>query len=72
MHISQNTLTEQQVFEYESGKTTFLQSCIIKWFPEYFVWRTKLRYKRYLGFMEYKNIEKKRKDNIRNIITKNF
>lgn len=34
--------------------------------------KTKLRYKRYLGFMEYKNIEKKRKDNIRNIITKNF
>jgi hypothetical protein len=51
-------LTEQQVFEYEAGKVGIIQSFIINWFPKYFFWRTKLRYKRYLGFMEYKKIKR--------------
>ena len=59
------TITEQQAFEFESGKTGLIESIVIKWFPAYFVWRTKLRYKRYLGFMQYKQIEQKRKDESR-------
>mgnify|MGYP006910613199 CR=1 FL=1 len=53
-------LTEHQVFEYESGKTTFIQSCINNWFPKYFIWKVKQRYKRYLGFVTYKNIDREK------------
>lgn len=49
-------IQEHQAFEYEATSATLFQSLIHMWFPKYFIWKVKRRYKRYLGGMEYKKI----------------
>lgn len=47
-------LTREQALEYETGATSFIQSLIGRWFPEYFLRRARRRYDRYVAFKMYK------------------
>jgi len=61
-------LTEWEFIEYEIGGTTLLGSFVYRYFTEYFMWRIKRKYKRYLGYMEYRRIEKEAEDKRRKMI----
>lgn len=46
-----NTIDKTEAFLYELGSVSFIMSVIYKWFPKYFEWVCRRRYKRYMDFL---------------------
>ena len=65
-------ISELEAIRYEVGKTTLLGSIIHDKFNRYFMWRCKRRYMRYLGFINYIEMQKERKRKEREMLTKMF
>lgn len=42
------------------------------WFPKYFIWKVKRRYKRYLGGMEYKRLMIEKNERFRKLLMDNL
>jgi len=65
-------LSEMEIIEYEVTSCTFVQSYIYRYFHNYFMWKCKRKFKRYLGHMEYRRLEGIRKDKLRQMLTKTY
>lgn len=48
-------ITRQDALQYESGRTTFIESYFYQWFPKLFIKKFNKRYKNYEAFMKMKN-----------------
>lgn len=62
MSTDRKPISEIEAMEYESGRCGMLMSYVYFWFPLFFIWRFKRKYKRYLGFMEYGRLTREREE----------
>lgn len=65
-------ITEGQAMAYEAGSTSFISSIFYDWFPKYFYKARVRRYKRYLGFIDYEERNRKAKEAFEKTLTDYF